>query len=37
MYCPTRDSMTVQPAITMVIVMKLFSSRNSIEIPSTPR
>ena len=31
------EVITVQPAITIVIVMKLFSSRNSIEMPSTPR
>ena len=37
MYCATRDWMTCQPATTTMMVMKLLSSTNSIEMPSTPR
>jgi hypothetical protein len=37
MYCATRVWMTSQPAHTTISVMKLFSSTNSTEMPSTPR
>ena len=37
MYWATRTVITSQPAHTTSTVMKLFSSTNSIEMPSTPR
>ena len=37
MYCATRVWITSQPAQTTNTVVRLFSSTNSIEMPSTPR
>jgi hypothetical protein len=37
MYCATRSSITFQPAITTITVMKAVSSTNHTEMPSTPR
>ena len=36
-YCATRVSITVQPAITTRMVMKLLSRMKISEMPSTPR
>jgi len=36
-YCDTRVSITVHPAITTRMVMKLFKRMKSSEMPSTPR